>query len=296
LTLGPVLGNIGLSVSNSEFRIGISWCGLACSLLLVALGCNSGRKNGITLAGSTSVEPFAERLAEVYMGRHKGLAINVQGGGSSAGIRAVSSGICQIGMSSRDLTQEETGLTEIPIALDGIVLIVNRQNPVRNLTREQAREVFSGRIRNWSKVGGSKRRITVITREEGSGTRASFEQRVMAAGEGRDATFARDALVQDSNGAVREIVASDPDAIGYISFGLVDDRVHALALDGVAPAESTIKTGTYPVVRKFLFLTRPAIPSGRPETDSASQRFIQYTLSSEGQRILVEEGLVSIVR
>lgn len=261
--------------------------------ILALLACGKKAGTTITLAGSTSVQPFAERLAEVYMSEHGGVEVNVQGGGSSAGVRAVQSRICQVGMSSRALTADEAGVTPIPIALDGIVLIVNRDNPVGSLTVAQARAVFGGTVTNWRELGGPDRRITVITREDGSGTRASFEEKVMtgggAAGGGKPSPepFAADALVQDSNGAVREIVASDPAAIGYISFGLIDGRVRALDLDGVRPSHETIKLGTYPVVRRFLFLTCGAV-------GPATQRFIDFALSPSGQTTLEEEGLTTI--
>jgi len=262
--------------------------------LLLPLACSRASKTAITLAGSTSVEPFAELLAENYMAQHPGVKISVQGGGSSAGIRAVTSRICAIGMSSREINAEEKGLVEIPIAHDAIALIVNARNPVRRLTMAQARDVFAGRIRNWRKLGGPNRRITAITREEGSGTRASFEEKVMAAGMPKDkdgktnpAAFAPDALVQDSNGAVREIVASDPAAIGYISAGLIDERVAAVALGGVAPTEDGIRSGRYPVVRDFLFLS-----CGEPT--GTAKAFIEYVLSDSGQKALAEEGLTKV--
>lgn len=263
------------------------------ALVLLTTGCRPGGKNAITLAGSTSVEPFAERLAELYQNKLKaagggrGLEINVQGGGSSAGIQAVSNGICDIGMSSRQLTAAEKGLSEIPIALDGIVIIVNRANPVQGLTIEQARDLFAGRTKNWQELGGPNRPITVISREDGSGTRASFEEKVMTGEANQPEPVSADALVQDSNGAVREIVADDPDAVGYISFGLIDERVHPLSLDGVAASEESIRLGTYPVTRQFLFLTRHE-PAGRVKD------FIDYVLSPEGQQVLVQEGLVQI--
>lgn len=267
---------------------------LACALVLFVLACGGRGSGALTLAGSTSVEPYAERLAELYMPAHPGCKISVQGGGSSAGVRAIQNRICDIGMSSRELHPDEQGLTQTPIALDAIALIVNAGNPVRALSLVQARDIFAGRIRNWRELGGEDRPITVITREEGSGTRASFEERVMAAGlpkpkEGKPvpAAFAADALVQDSNGAVREIVASDPAAVGYISFGLVDARVAALSLDGIVPSERTIRTGRYPVVRRFLFLTNGA-PTG------SAGAFIDYVLSPEGQSALVEEGLIRV--
>lgn len=267
---------------------------LACLSLIVMPGCSRGSKTAITLAGSTSVEPFAELLAEHFMAQHPGVEISVQGGGSSAGVRAVQNRICAIGMSSRELTPEEKGLTEVPIAHDAIALVVSARNPVRELTMEQARDVFAGRIRNWKALGGPDQRITPITREEGSGTRASFEEKVMVAGmrKGKDgkaspAAFAPDALVQDSNGSVREIVASDPAAIGYISSGLIDGRVAAVALNGVAPTEATIRSGAYPVVRQFLFLTNG-------EATGTAKAFIEYVLSDSGQRTLAEEGLTRV--
>ena len=267
---------------------------LLCAVLLLSLDCRRASKTAITLAGSTSVEPFAELLAEHYMAIHPGIEISVQGGGSSAGIRACQNKICAIGMSSRELYPEEKGLVEIPIAQDAIALIVNAGNPVRRLTLEQARDVFAGRIRNWQQLGGPDRRITPITREEGSGTRASFEEKVMVAampkgkdGKAEPAAFAPDALVQDSNGSVREIVASDPAAIGYISSGLVDERVAAVALNGATPTEAAIRSGKYPVVRQFLFLTNG-------EATGTAKEFINYVLSDSGQQALVEEGLTRV--
>ncbi|MEO0079220.1 MAG: phosphate ABC transporter substrate-binding protein [candidate division WOR-3 bacterium] len=257
-------------------------------LFLAVAGCGTGSKQKLTIAGSTSVEPFAERLAELYMRNHPEVEINVQGGGSSAGIRAVTSHICQIGMSSRHLTDEEAKtLHQFTIAYDGIVLVVNRQNPVRNLTLEQARALFSGRLRFWDELGWEHRRITLVTREEGSGTRASFEEMVMKDDRGEMASFSADALVQDSNGAVREIVARDPAAIGYISMGLVDERCSALSLNGITPNDSTIRSCTYPLSRRFLFLT-----SSPPQ--GLTKQFIDYVLSPEGQRALAEEGLTPV--
>jgi len=280
-------------MNHNPLRPPLAQAALLVSILLAA-GCSRGSKSAITLAGSTSVEPFAERLAELYMRAHPDAEISVQGGGSSAGIRAVTNRICAIGMSSRELNTEEKGLVEIPIALDAIALIVNRHNPVRVLTMEQAHGIFTGRIRNWQELGGPDLRITAITREEGSGTRASFEEKVMAAGMPKNkdgktnpAAFAADALVQDSNGSVREIVASDPAAIGYISSGLIDERVAAVLLAGVAPTEATIRSGQYPVVRQFLFLTNG-------EATGTAKAFIDYVLSDSGQKALVEEGLTRI--
>lgn len=266
---------------------------LAVLVLLTGVHCRRGGGSGITVAGSTSVQPFAERLAELYMHAHPGGKVNVQGGGSSAGIRAVRNGVCEIGMSSRELHGDESTLTAIPIAYDAIVIIVNAGNPIRNLTVSKARAVFAGRIRNWQELGGPNLKITVVTREEGSGTRASFEEHVMAdndqlaSADRSHEPFAADALVQDSNGAVREIVAADEAAIGYISAGLVDSRVRALSLDGIPASEENILNGTYPISRRFLFLTTSPVCA-------AAQSFIDFTLSDSGQQALAEEGLFRV--
>ncbi|HEY5999647.1 MAG TPA: phosphate ABC transporter substrate-binding protein [bacterium] len=241
-----------------------------------------GATSTLTVAGSTSVQPFAEKLAETFMATHPGCAINVQGGGSTAGIRAAETGAAAIGMSSRHLKESEEMLHQVTIALDGIAIIVNAANPVAGLTREQVAAIFTGEVGRWSAVGGPDRPIHFVTREEGSGTRGAFEEMVMGKRQ-----IAPRALVQDSNGAVREIVASDPDALGYISLGLVDRRVKALAVDGVLPSRAEILAKRYAVVRPFLFLTREE-PAGN------ARAFIDYVLGPEAQRLLGLEGLVPV--
>jgi phosphate transport system substrate-binding protein len=236
----------------------------------------------LTVAGSTSVQPFAEKLAETYMSTHPGVSINVQGGGSTAGVRAAETGAAQIGMSSRHLKGTEESLHQVTIALDGIAIISNAANPVAGLTRAEVAAIFAGEISRWSQVGGRDRPIHFVTREEGSGTRGAFEEMVMGKRE-----IAPRALVQDSNGAVREIVASDPDALGYISLGLVDRRVRAVAVDGVLPTHETIIAKRYAIVRPFLFLSREE-PSG------AARAFIDFVLGAEGQRLLGLEGLIPV--
>ena len=217
------------------------------------------------------------------MAAHAGVAINVQGGGSTAGVRAAETGAAQIGMSSRHLKDSEESLHQVTIALDGIAIIVNAANPVTGLSRADVAAVFAGEISRWSQFGGPDRQIHFVTREEGSGTRGAFEEMVMEKKE-----IAPRALVQDSNGAVREIVASDPDALGYISLGLVDRRVRAVAVDGVLPTHETIMGKRYAVVRPFLFLTREE-PAG------AARSFMDYVTGAEGQRLLGLEGLIPVL-
>ena len=170
------------------------------------------------------------------MQRHPGVRIDVQGGGSSAGIYAATQGAADLGASSRELLGQEKKLVEIPIAFDGIAVIVHPSNPLTTITLAQIGRSSRG-VNNWSALGLSPHAIDLITREEGSGTREAFEHLVMGKQEITPA-----ALVQDSNGSVREIVAGDPHSVGYISAGLVDDRVKALAIDGVLPTRENIKT------------------------------------------------------
>ena len=176
-------------------------------------GCQKPKAD-LTVAGSTSVEPFAEVLAEEYMKLHPGTRIYIQGGGSSAGIEAVRTSAAHIGMSSRNLMADEKGLVAIPIAYDAIAVIVHPSNPIADLSMEQVRKIFSGQITNWRDLGGLPHPITLVTREEGSGTREAFQHLIMGRAE-----ISLRALVQDSNGAIRQVVADDRHAMGYLSPG-----------------------------------------------------------------------------
>jgi phosphate transport system substrate-binding protein len=251
--------------------------------LLAALlpACRGGSaQKDLTLAGSTSIQPFADKWAEVFMEAHPDFGVNVQGGGSSAGIMACKSGACQIGMSSRELKADEKDLFEIVIARDGLAIVVHPSNPVRGVRLAEVKQIFSGDLKNWKFLGGPDRSITVVTREEGSGTRGAFQELVM----GKIRIFGG-AITEDSNGTVREIVAHDPFAIGFISLGLVNDQVRALELDGVPGSEETIRTGAYKLVRPFLFLSR-----GEPT--GLAKQFVDFVLSDEGQALIEKEGLL----
>jgi phosphate transport system substrate-binding protein len=258
---------------------------LLCLLASVLVGCGRNEAiNKICVAGSTSVQPFAEKLAEEYMRQHPQVRIDIQGGGSSAGIYAAQQGAADLGASSRELVEREKSLLEFPIAYDGIAVIVNKQNTLDNLSLEQIRQIFQGKITDWGAFNLKPHPIHIITREEGSGTRNAFEELVM----GKHTEITPEALVQDSNGSVREIVANDPYAIGYISMGLVDHpRVKALDVDGVSPTRQHVKNKDYKLVRRFLLVARELKPG-------PSQSFVNFVLSPQGQSLLEAEGLVGV--
>ena len=251
---------------------------LLVSLLAVLLagGCApADPANTINIAGSSSVQPLSEELANAFMGENREITVNVAGGGSSAGIKAIQDGTADIAASSRELkSDEKDGLVATPIAIDGIALVVNPENHVDNLTLEQARRIYSGEIGNWSEVGGKDGIINAFTREEGSGTRGAFEDLVM-----QGARISGKTGVQNTTGSLRAAVAGDPQALAYISLGNVNDSVKALAVDGVSPESGTIKNGSYRLARYFFYLTREQ-PQGKTKS------YIDFVLSPGGQQIV----------
>lgn len=231
----------------------------------------------VKVAGSTSVQPLAEELAEAFMAKNADVTVSVQGGGSSAGVEAANTQTAQIGTSSRELKAEEKGygLTETVIAKDGIAVIVNSENQIAELTMEQVKKIFAGEIKDWSEVGGKKAPITVIVREEGSGTRGAFEEMVL----GKGGKFVANAVIQNSGGAVKTAVSKDVNGIGFLSLGSVDSAVKALKIDGVQPSEATVIDGSYKISRPFLFLTKG-------EADAPTKAYIDFILSPEGQELV----------
>lgn len=232
----------------------------------------------ITESGSTTVQPVAEQLGEAFTAKYPKVKVIVQGGGSSVGIKAAADGTVDIGAASRDLKEsEKPGLVETVIARDGIAIVANSAQTVNNLTKQQVIDIFSGKITNWKELGGADKKITVVSREEGSGTRGAFEELVL----GKE-MIAATAILQPSNGAVRTTVAGDPAAIAYLSCGYVDSSIKIISVDGVAGTVDNVKNGTYKIVRPLLFVTKGQ-PSG------LVKEFIDFCLSDEGQEIVSED-------
>ena len=241
----------------------------------------------VSVSGSTTVQPLAEKLAEAFMTENTGIRIDVQGGGSSVGVKAAGQGTSDIGMASREIKESELAefpkLNVVVIARDGIAIVANADVTVSDLTVEQVRDIFSGKITNWKDLGGEDQNIIVVSREEGSGTRGAFEEMVM----GEDALIAATAILQPSNGSIRTTVSTTPYSVGYLSFGYLDETVKKISIGGVAPTEPNAADGTYPIVRPLNMLT-----NGEPT--GAVKAFLDFILSDAGQKLVIEDGYIPV--
>ena len=269
--------------------------------IMVLSGCGASNDTGnngetsnvkISIVGSTSVQPLAEDFAESYANVKQGAKVDVQGVGSSAGIKAAIDGTCDIGTSSRDLKEDEKskGIVEHKIAVDGIGVVVNPKNQVGELTQEQVVKIFKGEITNCKDVGGADQEIIVVSREEGSGTRSAFEE-ILKLQEERDgktySLLANDALIAEGNGAVKSNIASKEAAIGYLSIGVMDSSVKGIKLDGAEPTEDNVVNGSYKLSRPFLMVTKG-------EATGDTKDFIDWILSDDGQKIVTEAGFIAV--
>jgi len=268
---------------------GTAAAAFACAAALLLTACSaSTATEQITVAGSTTCLPIAEQAAELF-GEETGTSVLVSGLGSSAGIEAVANGTAEVATSSRSLNadEEQLGLTTIPVAHDGIAVIVNPDNPVQNLSIEQLRDIYAGRITNWSEVGGEDMPIQLVNRDEASGTREAFKTIVMD-GE----AFDRRAAVLSGTGQVRDVVSRSRGAIGYISMGFVDSayaetEVRAISVNHVEPSEKTIASGGYPISRDLYFFTK-----GEPTGQVAA--YIDYVLSPAMDEQIREAGFIPV--
>ena len=238
----------------------------------------------VNVNGSTSMGDVIAALTEGFNEANPDVTINYTGSGSGAGITGVLDGTCDLGLSSRALTDDEKsqGAVENIIALDGVAVVVNPENTVTDLTTEQIAQIFTGEITNWSELGGADAEIAVFGRENGSGTRSAFEEIVGV----EDACAYTNEY--SSTGDVIGNVASNPNAIGYASLSAVDESVVALMVNGVAPSEDTVKDGSYEIQRPFVIVTVDGT-----ELSPAAQAFLDYAMSAEVADIIAAAGAVS---
>ena len=240
----------------------------------------------ITMAGSTSMEKFANALAEAFMEIHPDVSVQSEFTGSSAGVEAVLAGQSDIGNSSRNLADDEksAGAVENIVAIDGIAVVTDPANTASDLTKEQLVQIYTGEVKNWSEVGGEDLPIVVVGREAGSGTRGAFEEIL----EIEDMCQYANEL--DSTGAVMAKVASTPGAIGYVSLDVLDDTVKALKIGGVDANEENIKDGSYILSRPFVMATKGEIS----EQNELVQALFDYVYSAEGQELVKSVGLIAV--
>lgn len=260
-------------------------------------GCGSksadSEASSVVIAGSTSVQPLSETLAQTYMENNPDVTVEVQGGGSGQGIKSIEEGIADIGSLSREVKDEEKASVaeEFVIAKDGVAVVVNADVTAEDLTIEQIKGIYTGEITNWSEVGGEDADIVVVSREEGSGTRGAFTEITGVLTKDDDDNeidnTTADALIQSSTGAVKETVSTTPNSIGYVSLGSLDDTVKAVKVEGVEATVDTVLSGDYQIQRPFVYVVNG-------EMTDAAKAFIDFALSDEGQIIVEENGFIPV--
>ncbi len=268
---------------------------LAAALLMIVLGaCSKSAKSNedgtlsgtVSTNGSTSMERVVGGLAEAFMSENPDVTITYDATGSGTGIECASNGTCDIGLASRDLSDSETGLTAIPVALDGIAVIVSPGAGVDNLRLDDVRAIFTGEVTNWSEIGGADLPISCIGRESGSGTRDGFES----------VTGTDDACVLDqeltSTGAVITAVSSSSNAIGYVSLSAVEtnENVQVVTIDGIACTEQTVIDGSYPIQRPFVLVIREDA-----ELSEAARAFVDFATSDSAADLIRDAGAIPVV-
>jgi phosphate transport system substrate-binding protein len=245
----------------------------------------AGMEGTISIAGGTAHIPVMNDAAKAIMTAHPKIRITVEGGGSGIGVQKVGEGLADIGNTGRPLSEAEIakyGLKSYPFALDGVAVVVHPENPVSGLSTQQVKDIFAGTIQSWQAVGGKDAAIHLFTRDEASGTREVFWEKLLSKG-----TIAASANVVASNGAMKAAVSQDRDAIGYAGIGHVDNSVKAVVLNGAAASQENVLNGTYPVVRKLYMNTK-----GEPS--KLVKAFIDYILSPDGKALSQKHGYLPL--
>lgn len=277
-------------ISLKKVKMGV----LMLSILTVLSACtnnnndtqgSAGSHATVSISGSTSVGPLAEKLAAKYT-EETNANIEINQIGSSAGITNAISGVSEIGMSSRDLKEEEiaSGLKEVVIAYDGIVVVTHPSNKVKDLTMEQIKQIFTGEVTNWNVLGGDDLEIVVVSREDGSGSRDAFQEIVgYSSGE-----LIRNAIIASGNGNIKTTVANNKHAVGFISFEYIDELISTIDINGVEATAENVLQEKYSLSRPFLFVHKEG------QLTDAGQKFIDFILSEDGQLIAAEAGAIPV--
>lgn len=267
----------------------ITFAVVAALLAGVMTGCGTDKTESsqtVSTDGSTSMEKVVGFLSEAYMEENGGVKVTYNPTGSSAGIQAVSEGRCDIGLASRDLKEEEqAGLTATVVAIDGIGIIINPDNPIADLSVEQIGKIYTGEINNWKEVGGNDAPIVCIGREAASGTRDGFEE---VTGTKDKCKYGQELT---STGDVVQTVAGNPNAIGYASVASVNDSVKAVSVEGIEPTTEAIQNGQYKIQRNFVLVTKKDT-----SLSSAAQDFFDFATSEQADDLITQAGAVPIKR
>ncbi len=262
----------------------------AAAIAAIALSASAEQK--IVIDGSTTVGPIAKAFAEYFMAAHPDVNITVSESGSGNGAKSIMNGVCDIADMSRPMKDSEfkaaadKGIQPVAhvVALDGLPVLVHPQNPIGELTIEQIRDIYTGKITNWKELGGPNLGIVVITRDTNSGTYETFEGMVM-----NKEKITEKAEYVGSNGAIRQRVQSTPAAIGYAGLGFVDKTVKALKVNGVYPSAGTVRTGEYPISRPLFMYT-----NGYPKLGSPVYQFVTLYLTEDGQEMVDQIGFIPV--
>ena len=248
-------------------------------------GASSELSGTISTNGSTSMEKVIGSLSEAFMSENSGVTITYDATGSGTGVESAKNGSADIGLASRALKDEETGLNTKTVALDGIAIVVNSKCGVDNLTVKQVSQIFEGKIKNWKEVGGSDLEISCVGRENGSGTRDGFESITETEGKCK--------LAQEltSTGAVITAVGSSENAIGYASLSAVEgqDAVKALTINGVKCSEETVQDGSYVIQRPFNFVFKDGA-----QLSAQTQAFVDFATSKDADQLIRDAGAVPL--
>lgn len=244
----------------------------------------------ITVKGSTTVLPIAQAAAEEFMNQNPDINISVQGGGSGVGIASLLSGTCDIADASRAIKDKELkkavdrGIKPKAhvIAMDGIAVIIHPSNNISGLTKAQIKDIYTGKVSNWSQVGGSYDKIVVISRDSSSGTFEAFNKLAL-----HKAKVRKDALLSASNRAVVTTVSTTPGAVGYAGLGYISSSVKAITVDGIECTRKTVLDDSYPLARPLFMYT-----NGKPA--GSVKAFISFILSENGQKLVEREGFVGL--
>jgi phosphate transport system substrate-binding protein len=257
-------------------------------LMMNMVGCGNSEtgNNTVSTDGSTSMEKVIGYLSEVYMEDNPDVKLTYNPTGSGAGIQAVKEGRCDIGLSSRELNESELAdLNGTVVAIDGIGIIVNSENPIEDLSVEQIAKIYTGEISNWQEVGGNDLPIVRIGREAASGTRDGFEA---VTGTTDKCEYSQELT---STGDVVQTVAGNPNAIGYASIESIKDNVKLLSVDGIIPSIQTIQEGEYKIQRNFILVTKK-----NTALSNAAQEFFDFAVSEKADEVISKAGAIPVKR